>query len=114
MIDQFDTFLAAALAPEERAPDRAFTLRVNAAILIDDRLRAARRAALRELGLQIVAILSVAAALVGLLRSEVIAEFAAGYAPLTLGALLLLFALLLGLVIRPASTRGLRLQMSDG
>ena len=114
MTDPFDSFLVAALAPQGRAPDRAFTLRVNAAIAVEDRLRAERRLALRELGLQVVGVFSVAAALVGMLQSEAIAELAGGYPPLTLGGLLVLFALLLGLLSRPASICGLRFGTSDG
>ena len=43
MADEFDAFLAVALAPEQREPDRAFVARVQAGIRLDEQLRAARR-----------------------------------------------------------------------
>ena len=35
MADEFDAFLAVALAPEQREPDRAFVARVQAGIRLD-------------------------------------------------------------------------------
>jgi hypothetical protein len=102
MADEFDTFLAAALAPEERQPDRAFTLKVNARIALEARLNAQRRAALRELGLQALAVMAIAGALLWLLRSELFAELAATSQPLTLACLLVLFGMLVALLARPA------------
>jgi hypothetical protein len=98
MTDPFDTFLTEALAPPSRHGDGRFVASVQARIAFEERLRATRRAELRELGLQALALFAVAAGLILLLRSDAIAELA-GIAPgLTLLALLCAFALLVALV----------------
>lgn len=103
MADDFDSFLAAALAPEKRDPDRGFTLKVNARIALENRLQAQRKAMMRELGLQAVAVLAVAGGLIWLLRADLFSDLAAVSPPLTLAVLLAIFGLLVALVARPSS-----------
>ena len=96
--ESFDAFLARALAPAKRDPDRCFVTQVQAIVKLDQRLRAQRRAALRRLGLQSLAMGSVAAGLVWLVQSPDIA-MAIGESPeIALGTLLAGFGLLLVLI----------------
>ena len=92
MADEFDLFLADALAPAEREPDRAFVSRVQAHILLDQRLRAERRGALSLLAMQVIGLAAVAAAVLWLLRSPVVASFAAESPAVLLLALLATFS----------------------
>ena len=62
--DEFDDFLATALAPPERDEDHMFVARVQQRIRIDDALRAARAATLQRLAVEIAALAAVAAALI--------------------------------------------------
>jgi cytochrome bd-type quinol oxidase subunit 2 len=95
MSDEFDTFLKDALAAEERSPDRRFVTRVQTAVAIEEHLREQRRAMVRQLAMQLVAVAAVAAGLVWLGRAESVDRFF-GESPWTaLCALLSLFALLL-------------------
>lgn len=95
MSDQsFDAFLARALAPPERAPDRAFVGQVQALVRLDRHLRAERRAALRRLGLEALAVGSLAAALMWLVRSPQIASAIAESPAYAVAAFLTGFALL--------------------
>ena len=73
MADEFDDFFAAALAPEERAPDRRFVARVQTAILLEERLAAQRSSLIRDLVRQLVALAAVAAALWWLGRAAPVA-----------------------------------------
>jgi len=104
MTDAFETFLAARLAPPARDPDRKFVARVQAAILLDERLRAARRAELRALGLQALALFAVAGGLILFARSENIASLAAMAPGLTLLTLLCGFGLLVALLSTDRAT----------
>jgi hypothetical protein len=58
----FEVFLATALAPEDREPDRLFVARMQAQVRLDARLTQARGAMARRLGLQLLGIAAVAAA----------------------------------------------------
>ena len=62
--DDFDSFLAAALAPPEREEDHGFVTRVQQRIRIDETLRAARGATLARFAVELAALAAVAAALV--------------------------------------------------
>jgi hypothetical protein len=96
--EPFDAFLTKSLAPGTREPDRHFVKQVQMIVKLDQRLRAQRRAALRRLGLQSLAIGSVAASLVWLVQSPDISA-AIGESPeLALGGLLAAFGLLLALI----------------
>ena len=97
MTDQFEGMLASALAPPDRDPDRAFVAQVQARVLLHEALRAERRGALQRLGLQLLAIVAVAAALLLLSRSPEITEFVAESPAVVLAAVIALFSLLIGL-----------------
>ena len=77
MADEFDDFLAQALGPPEREADRVFVARVQSQIRLHEQLRAERRAMLSMIAIQVIGIAAIAAAVVWLLRSPQIAEFAA-------------------------------------
>jgi hypothetical protein len=97
MADEFDRFLAAALAPEERTPDRRFVARVQSAILLEERLAAQRSSVVRDLVRQLVALAAVAAALWWLGRAAPVASWFGESPALGLGILLTGFACLVGL-----------------
>ena len=75
MADEFDRFLAAALATEERAPDRQFVARVQAAIMLEERLAAQRSALLRDLARQLLGLAAVGGALWWLARAGPVANW---------------------------------------
>src|SRR4051812_45545520 len=93
MPDQFDAFLTQALTPPKRDPDRQFVARVQARIAIDARLEAERRGILRGFGTQLLALIAVAAAVVGVGRAEPISRFAADSPVVVLCGLLAVFTL---------------------
>lgn len=101
MTDPFDRFLAEALAPDERDPDREFVTRVQAHIRLEEYLRGQRRSALRRLGVESLGLLFVAAGLVWLGRAEPVANFFADSPAVALALLLVAFALLVLLFSRP-------------
>ena len=98
MADEFESYLAAALAPPERNPDRPFVARVQAHIALDARLAAERRSVVRRLGLELLGLAAVAAALLLLGRAAPVAELVAESPALALSALLSIFALLIGVL----------------
>lgn len=107
MTDEFDRFLAAALAAPEREPDRRFVRSVQARIALDQRLSAQRAVELRRLGIQVAGVAAVAAALLWLTRSPNIAQLSADSPEILLAALLTGFSFLVALlasVAPPAAT----------
>ena len=92
MADEFDTFLAEALGPAEREPDRTFVARVHARIRLDQQLRAERRNVAGMLAIQFLGIAAVAAAGFWLMRSPELASFASESPELVLLALLIAFS----------------------
>ena len=98
MTDEFETCLTAALAPAEREPDRPFVARVQAHIALDERLAAARHSVIRRLGLELVGLAAVAAALFWLSRAAPIADLVAESPAAALVALLSIFALVVAAV----------------
>ena len=94
MADEFDLYLAAALAPAERSPDRRFAERVAARIALEERLGAERRSVARELTAEVVAIAAVAAGLLWLGRAAPVAGFFAESPAAALTCLLTGFGLL--------------------
>ena len=61
--DDFDSFLAAALAPPECEEDHGFVARVQQRIRIDEALRSARAATFARLAVELAALAAVAAGL---------------------------------------------------
>lgn len=98
MVDAFESLLSEALSPPKRDSDHRFVARVQAHIAIEDRLRAARSAELRELGLQALALFAVAAGLLMLLRSAEVSRIAGQVPGVALLGLLCAFALLVALL----------------
>ena len=95
MAEPFDRFLADALAPEAREPDRKFVAQVQARIALEERLAAARRSILYALGTGIAGVLAVAAGLLWLAQSVAVTRFFAESPGVSVSALLAGFALLL-------------------
>ena len=93
-MDDFDRFIEA-LGPEEREPDRLFVTRVQAQVRLDERLAAERRRLLTRLGLELVAVAAVAAALVLLAASPAIGEFAAQSPAIAVAGLVTAFGFLI-------------------
>jgi len=106
MADEFESFLSARLAPGEGAPDRRFVSRVQAHIAVEDRLAADRRSVIRRLGLELLGLAAVAAALWWLGRAAPIADLAAESPAVALIALLSIFALVVAaLSLQPGDRR---------
>ena len=103
MADDFDRFLASALAPEDRLPDRKFFARVQAAILLEERLTAQRWWLMRGLATQLVALAAVAAGLWWIGRAGPLADWFAESPAFGLAILLTGFGCLIGLFSRRSS-----------
>jgi hypothetical protein len=101
MADEFDRFLAQALAPDEREPDRLFAAKVKARIALDQRLRAERRAIFHRLGMEVAALMVVALGLAWAGRAAPVAGLFADSPAVALALLLAAFALLVLLFSRP-------------
>ena len=91
MADEFDRFLADALSPMDRVADRAFVARVQAQVVLEERFRRARKALVRDLVQQLIALLAVAAGAWWLGRSAPVARWAAESPATSLAILLLAF-----------------------
>jgi hypothetical protein len=98
MADKFDRFLASALAPSDRLPDRRFVAQVQARIALEDRLGAQHRRVVGALIKQMVALATVAAAVWWVGRAGPVASWL-GESP-EFGLLILLtgFASLVGIL----------------
>ncbi|NUT01588.1 MAG: hypothetical protein HOP96_11495 [Sphingomonas sp.] len=104
MTDAFDDFLAQALDPAGREPDRAFVARVQARIRLEERIALERRSLLSGLAVQVLGIGVIAAALWWLSRSPAIASFASESPAVLLVALLAAFSFVIVLFAsRPGS-----------
>jgi hypothetical protein len=91
MADEFDRYLASALAPENRMPDRGFVARVQSVIALEEALSVQRRALIAGLLKQLAALLAVAAGVWVVGRAEPVANWFAGSPALGLTALLAAF-----------------------
>lgn len=105
MADEFDAFLAAGLAPEEREPDRAFVARVQAGIRLDEQLRAERRGMVGALAVQFLGVVAIAAAIVWLLRAPEIGVLASESPAFLLLILLIAFSFVIMLFSSGASSQ---------
>ena len=103
MTDPFERFLSSSLASAERLPDRRFVAGVQARILLEDRLARERRALVINLLKQLVALLSVGAAVWSLVHAAPIADQVRQFPATGLAVLLISFALLVGLFTRAPS-----------
>ena len=107
MADAFDRFLASSLAPDDRLPDRHFVARVQAQILLEDRLASERRALIVNLVTQVGAVLAVAAALWVLGRAAPVAQWVAAFPTIALAGVMLLFVFVVSLLARPGMGRAM-------
>jgi hypothetical protein len=100
MVERFDDVLKAVLAPPDRPPDRRFVLRVQAAIMLEERLAARRSSLVRELAKQLVALAAVAAGLWWIGRAPPVASLFAESPAVALTAVLAGFGLLVAILGR--------------
>ena len=105
MKDALDLKLEALLAPPERAPDEAFLAHLEKTVLIEERLRAARRAAWTRFASEMIA--AAAALLAFWLLARASPPDSDGLVTLFSPAAtaLLLLALWVGVSLRPSSGR---------
>jgi len=102
MAEDFDRFIASALAPPERAPDRQFVAQIQAGIALERRLDEERRAMIVRLAEQLVGLLAVAAAVWLIGRTPLAAGWFAESPAIGLAALLSGFAFVVGVLsLRP-------------
>lgn len=94
MADPFDSFLAEALAPPSRHPDRGFVARVQAAVALEARLEAERRSILRRFLAELIALVAVAGGLVWAARAEPLMAIASESPWLLMCGLLSIFVLI--------------------
>ena len=95
MNKSFDDFLKQSLAIPVGAPDRAFVVRVQARIALDEHWRVRRRDAVRQLTLEIVAVGAIAGALVWVSRAAAVSDFIALFPAAALCVMLSAFGLLI-------------------
>jgi hypothetical protein len=101
MADHFESFLAEALSPPARGPDRRFVARVEARVKLEARLEAERRSIVRRFGIELVALLALAAGLAWAARAQPIMALAAESPWLLMCALLSIFGLLVVVLSSP-------------
>lgn len=103
MDEDVDRHLKALLAPPARPADEVFTARVERLVLIEKRLKEARRAAWRRFGLEMAAAAAVILVFVVLARSGAAADSARIVPPFSAaGAGLILLVLWVAVSARPA------------
>ena len=95
MAEDFDAFIASALAPAQRDADRRFVARVQAHIVLEERLARERRAMIVRLGEQLLALCAVAVAVWLISRAAPVAEMFAKSPAAVLSVLLAGFAFVL-------------------
>jgi cytochrome bd-type quinol oxidase subunit 2 len=98
MADEFDRYLASALAPDERLPDRAFVARVQSRIAVEEQLTRERKALLASLIKQLVALGAVAMAVWWIMHAAPIADWFAEFPAVGLALLVACFGLLVALL----------------
>lgn len=106
MADEFDLFLREALAPPARKPDRRFVARVEALVLLEERLQAERSGLFHQFGVQVLAIAAVAAGLLLLGRAPAVAGFVEHSPAIALSALLAGFTLLMLIAAQTGGRNG--------
>lgn len=94
MNDEFDTFLASALAPEDRLPDRQFVSRVQKRIALEEQLTVRHRGALRKTVTDPLAILGLTLGLLWGTQAPGVSEFLAQSSSVPLLVLFAIFTLI--------------------
>ncbi len=92
--EAFDLYLREALAPSDRAEDVRFAARVQAVVALEDRWAANRRATIRRLVRELVAILAFGAAIIAASAAPSLSGVIATDRALVLTALILGFGML--------------------
>ena len=100
---RFDRFLADALAPPERAPDRRFVERVQQHVRLDELSRANRSRLLDRLGIELLSLVALACGIAAIGGSSEIAESVRQAPHLALPAMMFVFGLWVTLVAKPRS-----------
>lgn len=100
MAEEFETFLAASLAPDGREADRRFVAAVQSRIMIEERFVQQRRELVRGFVAQLCALVAVAAGLWWIGRSAVVEDWLSFAPGMALALLLPAFALAVALFSR--------------
>lgn len=105
--DRFDRFLASAVAPEERLPDRAFVAKVQLAVSLDAQLAATRTMLFGRIVEQVIALAAVALAAIVVARSPFMSDLLSQDPAVTLAGVVIAFTFLLFMIARPADQSSL-------
>ena len=105
MDDAFDEFLRESLTPASGPPDRTFVARVQSRIALEERWRHERRASLRQLAWEMVALSAIAAAMLTVSRVPAARDLLVQSPTVALAAAVFLF----GLFLVPLVRRGYQL-----
>ena len=100
--EPFDRFLAEALSPPERLPDRPFVDRVRQQVRLDEALRARRARIFHRLGIELLSVVALGCALAAIGSSPPVAQFARELPHLALAGLLVIFVAWVPLVASPS------------
>ena len=106
MSDEFDRFLASALAPQERAPDRGFRARVEAAIALEEQFSAQRRTLIANFAEQLLGMFAVALGVWWVGRAAPVSNWFAESPALGLAILVTAFVCLVGLLSLRSGSKG--------
>ena len=104
MDDAFDEFLRASLTPTSRPADRAFVAKVQSRIRLEERWRDYRRASLKQLAWEMVALLAVAAAIITASRVPAVKGLFPQSPAVALAIAIFLFGLFLVPLLRRAGS----------
>jgi hypothetical protein len=99
MADEFDRFLASALSPRERDPDRQFVAKVQAHIALEDRFAARQRSLIAGFVKQLFALAVITASIWWLSLAEPVTSWFADSPAVGLAILVVGFSFLLVLVV---------------
>ena len=102
--NQFDRFLADALAPREGLPDQTFVDRVRQQVRLDEALRARRARMFHRLGVEVLSLVAIGCGLAAIGSSSVVAEFALEVPHIALAGVLVIFVAWVPLVASQTRT----------
>ena len=103
--EQFDRFLAEALAPAEGLPDPKFVDRVRQQVRLDEALRARRSRLFHRLGIEILSVVALGFGLAAIGNSSAVAQFALELPHVALAGVLVIFVAWVPLVASPSRGR---------
>lgn len=102
MDDKFDRLLSAALAPEQRLPDRGFVNQVRVAVALEEQLAASRKLLLERLAEQVAGLAAVSLGLIVIARSAVVTDWLSSAPAVALATAIAAVGLLVALISRPS------------